>query len=102
MSYAILAGVDQLFGPVLHFAYLDWLRPLRSKLAIRWSGFCSGSPIEGQHMKRTHTHASRKLGLKRETVRALSSLGPDQLAQVAGGSGYVVTHPSVSGGSKYC
>jgi len=53
-------------------------------------------------MKKTKTHASRKLGLKRETVRALSSLGPDQLAQVAGGSGYVVTHPSVSGGSKYC
>ncbi len=53
-------------------------------------------------MKKTQTHASRKLGLKRETVRALSAIAPEQLAQVVGGSAHAYFSRSIGGGSKYC
>ena len=45
------------------------------------------------------TKTTSRLGLKRETLKRLSALAPEQLAQVAGGWGSQRCH---SGGSKYC
>lgn len=55
-------------------------------------------------MKRTRNDSDRKLVVKRETLRALVSLNPDELARAAGGF-YSTCCPGGSGvgtGSKYC
>lgn len=55
---------------------------------------------------KTRRTESRKLALRRETLRALDSLTPDQLLQAAGAGGINKSVgngcASLSGGTKYC
>lgn len=52
--------------------------------------------------ERIDTRNKRKLALRRETLRALDSLTPEQLALAAGGDRLGHLGISLSAGTKFC
>lgn len=46
--------------------------------------------------------SKRRLALRRETLRQMDTLSPDDLARVAGGWSGCCSGNTFSGGSKYC